>query len=45
MILKAYIHEYGNNKIEAEHLDIKEILESRGIDCQLLQQKDYLGIN
>ncbi|MFN8282012.1 MAG: hypothetical protein U0U67_02295 [Chitinophagales bacterium] len=42
MILKAYIHEYGNNKIEAEHLDIKEILESRGIDCQLFTTKRLL---
>jgi len=39
MILKAYIHEYGSNKVEAEHLDIKETLQSRGIECQLFTTK------
>lgn len=39
MILKAYIHEYGNNKIEPEHRDIKETLESKGIECQLFTTK------
>ena len=42
MILKAYIHEYGNNKIEPEHLDIKETLESRGIECELFTTKKLM---
>ncbi|SHL23946.1 ATP-grasp domain-containing protein [Chryseobacterium polytrichastri] len=39
MITKAYIHEYGNNKIETEHQDVKDILESRGIECHLFTTK------
>lgn len=39
MILKAYIHEYGNGKIEPEHLDIKQTLETKGIECQLFTTK------
>lgn len=39
MISKAYIHEYGNNRIEPEHLDVKETLEARGITCELFTTK------
>lgn len=39
MITKAYIHEYGNNKIETEHQDVKDVLELRGIECQLFTTK------
>ncbi|MFC5871435.1 ATP-grasp domain-containing protein [Chryseobacterium arachidis] len=39
MITRAYIHEYGNNKIEPEHLDVKNVLESRGIGCELFTLK------
>lgn len=39
MISKAYIHEYGNNRVEPEHLDIKETLEARGIACELFTTK------
>lgn len=39
MISKAYIHEYGNNNVEPEHLDVKETLESRGIECQFFTTK------
>lgn len=42
MILKAYIHEYGNNKIEPEHLDVKETLEAKGIECELFTSKRYM---
>ena len=42
MILKAYIHEYGNNKIEPEHLDVKETLEARGIECELFTSKRFM---
>ncbi len=39
MITKAYIHEYGNGKLESEHADVKEVLESRGINCELFTSK------
>jgi hypothetical protein len=39
MITKAYIHEYGNSKIEPEHMDVKQVLESRGIPCELFTTK------
>lgn len=39
MITKAYIHEYGNGKLEPEHSDVKEVLESRNIDCELFTLK------
>ncbi|PCJ64293.1 MAG: hypothetical protein COA58_13125 [Bacteroidetes bacterium] len=39
MITKAYIHEYGNGKMEPEHSDVKEVLESRGIECELFTIK------
>ncbi|GAA5085971.1 ATP-grasp domain-containing protein [Chryseobacterium ginsengisoli] len=39
MITKAYIHEYGNCKIEPEHKDVKDVLESRGIECELFTSK------
>lgn len=39
MITKAYIHEYGNGKIELEHQDVKDVLESRGIECELFTSK------
>ncbi|WP_343604341.1 ATP-grasp domain-containing protein [Fluviicola sp.] len=39
MISKAYIHEYGNNKMEPEHLDVKETLEARGIECEFFTTK------
>lgn len=39
MISKTYIHEYGNGKLEPEHLDVKNVLESRGIVCELFTSK------
>lgn len=39
MITKAYIHEYGNGKLEPEHADVKTVLESRGIPCELFTSK------
>jgi len=39
MISRAYIHEYGNNNLEPEHLDVKTVLESRGIECELFTTK------
>lgn len=39
MITKAYIQEYGNGKIEPEHQDVKDLLESRGIECELFTTK------
>jgi hypothetical protein len=38
-ITKAYIQEYGNGKMEPEHLGVKSILESRGVDCELFTSK------
>ena len=49
MITKAYIHEYGNGKLEPEHIAIKLTLESRGIACELFTTKrlsrNQLNIN
>lgn len=42
MITKAYIHEYGSNKIEPEHLDVKSTLESRGVKCEIFTIKRLL---
>lgn len=42
MISKAYIHEYGNGKMEPEHADLKETLEARGILCELFTTKRLL---
>ena len=39
MNTKAYIHEYGNGKLEPEHLDVKTVLESRGINSELFTTK------
>lgn len=39
MISNAYIHEYGNGKMEPEHKDIQSVLESRGVKCQLFTTK------
>lgn len=42
MIKKAYIQSYSANKIEPEFLGVKEILESRGIECVLFSSKQLL---
>lgn len=39
MIKKAYIHEYGNGKMEEEHSQVKTVLEQRGIEVQLFTSK------
>ncbi|MGH1519817.1 ATP-grasp domain-containing protein [Chryseobacterium sp. JK1] len=39
MISKAYIHEYGNQKLEREHEDVISILESRNIPFELFTDK------
>ena len=39
MMAKAYIHEYGNGKLEPEHADVKTVLEERGIECELFTTK------
>ena len=39
MINNAFIHEYGNSKLEPEHLDVKSVLESRNISVNLFTQK------
>ncbi|WNJ19060.1 ATP-grasp domain-containing protein [Pontibacter sp. G13] len=39
MISHAYIHEYGNGELEPEHLAVKQVLESRGIPCELFTAK------
>ncbi|MFZ4930411.1 ATP-grasp domain-containing protein [Chryseobacterium sp. Mn2064] len=39
MISKAYIHEYGNRKLEPEHQDVIDILESRNIPFELFTDK------
>lgn len=39
MITKVYIQEYGNGKIEPEHRDVKDVLESKGIECELFTSK------
>jgi hypothetical protein len=44
MITKAYIQEYGNGKTEPEFLEVKNVLESRGADCEFLPSKNYIEI-
>ena len=39
MITKAYIHEYGNGRLEPEHEEVKQVLVSRGIECHLFTSK------
>lgn len=39
MITKAYIQEYGNGKTEPEFLKVKNVLESRGADCEFFTIK------
>lgn len=39
MITKAYIQEYGNGKTEPEFLEVKTVLESRGVDCEFFTIK------
>ncbi|MCI5057945.1 MAG: ATP-grasp domain-containing protein [Flavobacteriales bacterium] len=39
MFSKAYIHEYGNGKIEPEHQMVKEVLDQMGIPCKLFTYK------
>lgn len=39
MIEHAYIHEYGNGKLEPEHKDVKFVLESRKIPVTLFTTK------
>ncbi len=49
MIKSAYIHEYGNGKLEPEHSDVKTVLEARGISCELFTtkklQRNQLDLN
>lgn len=42
MITKAYIQEYGQGKLEPEHYDIRSVLESRGIVCELFTAKKLM---
>jgi ATP-grasp domain, R2K clade family 2 len=39
MIKKAYIHEYGSNKLEPEHKDVIDVLEEREIPYELFTEK------
>lgn len=39
MIKRAYIHEYGSNKLEPEHRDVIEVLKERGIPYELFTNK------
>ncbi|WP_153395736.1 ATP-grasp domain-containing protein [Chryseobacterium vaccae] len=39
MIEKAYIHEYGNKKLEPEHQDVIDVLEKRNIGYELFTDK------
>ncbi|MBD2767305.1 ATP-grasp domain-containing protein [Hymenobacter sp. BT664] len=39
MIKRAYIHEYGNNKLEPEHKEVIEVLKARGIQYELFTNK------
>ena len=39
MITKAYIHEYGNGKMEEEHEDVSSVLKSRNIEHTLFTTK------
>lgn len=40
MITKAYIHEYGNQKLEPEHQDVIAVLKAREIDYELFTSKE-----
>lgn len=42
MIKRAYIHEYGNGKLEPEHADVADVLRSRGIRYELFTEKKLL---
>ncbi len=42
MITKAYIHEYGNGRLEPEHLDVKTTLDARGVECELFTSKKLI---
>ncbi|MGN7864625.1 ATP-grasp domain-containing protein [Chryseobacterium sp. 22458] len=42
MIEKAYIHEYGNKKLEPEHQDVIDVLEKRFINYELFTNKKIL---
>ncbi|MDR2237894.1 MAG: ATP-grasp domain-containing protein [Chryseobacterium sp.] len=39
MIEKAFIHEYGNKKVEPEHQDVMDVLEKRNIGYELFTDK------
>ncbi len=39
MITKAYIQEYGNGKTEPEFMEVRTVLESRGVDCEFFTIK------
>lgn len=42
MIKKAYIHAYGNKKLEPEHQDVINVLEKRNIEYELFTDKKIL---
>ncbi|MDJ0366489.1 ATP-grasp domain-containing protein [Hymenobacter sp. H14-R3] len=42
MIKRAYIHEYGSNKVEPEHKGVMEVLEARGIRYEVFTAKRIL---
>lgn len=42
MIKKAYIHTYGNKKLEPEHQDVVNVLEKRNIEYELFTDKKIL---
>lgn len=42
MIRKAFIHEYGNKKLEPEHQDVIDVLKKRNIHCELFTDKKIL---
>jgi len=39
MIKRAYIHEYSGNSVEPAHQDVREVLQTRGISCELFTTK------
>jgi hypothetical protein len=39
MIKRAYIHEYGQGKMEPEQKDVLDVLKARGIPCELFTSK------
>lgn len=39
MFSKAYIYEYGNGRLEPEHQDVMEVLQARGMPCELFTSK------